>query len=120
MMRRAFPAAVLAILCAVLLVLLIFLGSRGFKDFDSALIGYAVATVFALAAVVYRYTLWITRPPTWRYFKAGWTNFLSLRNFRRYTGLIPRAWWHDIFGQTFILKRGLRRWTAHFSLFWGV
>ena len=29
------------------------------------------------------------RPPTWRYFKAGWQLFLSLRNFRRYTPLIP-------------------------------
>lgn len=38
-------------------MLLIFLGSRGFKDFDSALVGYAVATVLALAAIVYRYNL---------------------------------------------------------------
>jgi len=119
-MRRALPAAVLALLSALLLVLLIFLGSRGFKDFDSALVGYAVATVFAVAAIVYRYTLWITRPPTWRYFKGGWLNFLSWRNFRRYTTLIPLAWWHDIFGQTFILKRSLARWVAHMSIFWGV
>ena len=63
-----------------------------------------------LAAIVYRYTLWITRPPTWRYFRAGWVNFLSWRNFRRYTLLIPRAWWTDIFAQTFILKRGFKRW----------
>jgi hypothetical protein len=33
---------------------LIYLGSRGLKDFDSALIGYAVATVVTLAALVYR------------------------------------------------------------------
>ena len=65
-------------------------------------------------------TLWITRPPTWRYFKAGWANFLSWRNFRRYTFFIPLAWWHDIFGQTFILKRGFARWAAHISIFWGV
>jgi hypothetical protein len=120
MRRRELPAATIAALSAAILVLLMYLGSRRFKDFDSALIGYAVATVFALAAVVYRYTLWITRPPTWRYFKAGWANFLSLRNFRRYTGFIPRAWWHDILGQTFILRRGRARWAAHFSIFWGV
>jgi hypothetical protein len=119
-MRRELPAATLAILSALILVLLIFLGSRGFRDFDSALIGYAVATVFALAAIVYRYTLWITRPPTWRYFKAGWRYFLSWRNFRRYTLLIPLAWWHDIFGQTFILRRSFARWAAHISIFWGV
>lgn len=107
-------------LAAAGLVFLIYVGSRRFKDFDSALIGYAVATVFALAASVYRYTLWITRPPTWRYFKAGWTNFLSWRNFRRYTGLIPAAWWRDIFGQTFIWQRSRQRWAMHMSIFWGV
>ena len=80
-------------------------GSRGFRTFDAALIGYAVGTIFATAAIAYRYTLWIMRPPTWRYFKAGWVNFLSWRNFRRYTSLIPVAWWRDIFGQTFIRKR---------------
>ena len=120
MTRRELPAATIAFLAAAILVLLMYLGSRGFKDFDSALIGYAVATVFALAAVVYRYTLWITRPPTWRYFRAGWANFLSFRNFRRYTSFIPRAWWHDIFGQTFIFKRSPQRWAAHMAIFWGV
>ena len=120
MTRRELPAAAIAAAAALLLIGLIYVGSRGLQDFDSALIGYAVATIFALAAIVYRYTLWITRPPTWRYFKAGWSNFLSWRNFRRYTTLIPIAWWRDIFGQTFILKRSFARWAAHFSIFWGV
>ena len=107
-------------LATVLLLLLIYLGSRGLKDFDSALIGYAVATVFATAAITYRYILWVTRPPTWRYFRAGWANFLSWQNFRRYTSLIPVAWWRDIFGQTFILQRSFQRWVMHLSIFWGV
>jgi hypothetical protein len=119
-MRRELPAAALALGAVVVLLVLIYIGSRGLRDFDSALIGYAVATVFATAAIVYRYTLWITRPPTWRYFKAGWVNFLSWRNFLRYTALVPRAWWTDIFGQTFILKRSLQRWLMHMSIFWGV
>jgi hypothetical protein len=120
MIRRELPAATLAAASALVLMVLIYLGSRGLRDFDSALIGYAVASVFAIAAVVYRYSLWITRPPTWRYFKAGWVNFLSWRNFRRYTLLIPRAWWTDIFAQTFILRRDARRWIAHMCIFWGV
>ena len=37
-------------------VVLIYVGSRGLRDFDSALIGYAVATLFAIAALTYRYT----------------------------------------------------------------
>lgn len=119
-MRRELPAAAIAALAAAVLMVLIYVGSRGLRDFDSALIGYAVATIFATAAIVYRYTLWITRPPTWRYFKAGWTTFLSWRNFRRHATLIPRAWWRDIFGQTFIMKRGFQRWLAHMCIFWGV
>lgn len=120
MRRRELPAALLASLSTGVLLLLIYIGSRRFKDFDAALIGYVVGSVFAFAALVYRYTLWITRPPTWRYFKAGWTTFLSWHNFRRYAGLIPRAWWRDILAQTFIAKRGWRRWFAHISIFWGV
>ena len=117
---RELPAVALAAAAAIVLVVLIYLGSRGFQDFDSALIGYAVGTVFATAAITYRYTLWITRPPTWRYFKAGWTNFLSVKNFRAYAAFIPLAWWRDIFGQTFIRKRGLQRWVMHLCIFWGV
>lgn len=118
--RPQLPAALIALVVTLLLLLVIFLGSREFRDFDSALIGYAVATVFTVAAFAYRYTLWISRPSTWRYFRAGWVNFLSFRNFLRYTLLIPRAWWTDILGQTFILKRGLQRWILHMAIFWGV
>ena len=118
--RRELPAVTLAVVAAGVLIGLIYLGSRGLRDFDSALVGYAVGTVFAVAAIVYRYTRWITRPPTWRYFRAGWVNFLSWQKFRRYTLLIPRAWWTDIFAQTFILHRGFKRWFAHMAIFWGV
>lgn len=118
--RRELPAVTLAVAAAGVLLALIYLGSRGLRDFDSALVGYAVGTVFAVAAIVYRYARWITRPPTWRYFRAGWVNFLSWQNFRRYTLLIPRAWWTDIFAQTFILHRSFKRWFAHMAIFWGV
>ena len=47
-MRRELPAAALATAAVLVLVGLIYVGSRGLRDFDSALIGYAVATVFAL------------------------------------------------------------------------
>lgn len=118
--RPARFAVAVAILAALLLMLLIYVGSRGMRDFDTALIGYAVAVLFTLVALTYRYTLWISRPPTWRYFRAGWANFLSWKNFRHYTLLIPKAWWTDILAQTFILKRGLLRWITHMCIFWGV
>lgn len=113
-------AIITALVVTVVLLVLIVIGSRGLCDFDSTLIGYAVATVFAVAALTYRYTLWIQRQPTWRYFRAGWVNFLSFRNFKNYTLLIPRAWWTDIFAQTFILKRSFARWLMHMCIFWGV
>ncbi|HEX2913011.1 MAG TPA: MFS transporter [Chloroflexia bacterium] len=115
------PSAVIpSVLGALIVMLLIWAGSRGLKDFDSALIGYAVATILATAALAFRYSLWITRPPTKRYFKAGWGNFLSLKNFRRYFTLVPKALWTDIFAQTFIWRRSKLRWTMHMSIFWGV
>lgn len=115
--RRATIAATIA---TIVVLILIYVGSRGLRDFDSALIGYTVATVFVVAALTYRYTLWIGRPPTQLYFRAGWREFLSWKNFRRYTLLIPRAWWTDIFGQTFILRRSPTRWIMHECIFWGV
>ncbi len=113
-------AVSVTLVVTVVLLILIYVGSRRFQDFDSALIGYMVGSVFAIAALTYRYTLWIARPPTWRYFRAGWAQFLSWKNFRRYTFLIPKAWWSDIFGQSFIRRRGWTRWAMHMSIFWGV
>ncbi|HBY45526.1 MAG TPA: MFS transporter, partial [Chloroflexi bacterium] len=115
--RRAWIVTAIA---TVALLALIYIGSRGLRDFDSSLIGYCVATIFAVAAMTWRYTLWLGRPPTWRYFRAGWANFLSVANFRRYALMIPKAWWTDIFGQTFILRRSTTRWVMHMCIFWGV
>jgi hypothetical protein len=104
----------------VITLVLVFVGSRGLRDFDAALIGYAVATVFAIAALTYRYMLWLGRPPTGHYFRAGWSTFLSWENFRRYTLLVPKALWTDLIGQTFIKKRSTARWLTHQAIFWGV
>lgn len=117
---KELPAILLAVLTALTLMLLIYIGSRGMKDFDAALAGYAVGSIVAVSGLVYRYTLWITRPPTWRYFRGGWSGFLSWKNFRRYTLLVPKALWTDIFAQTFIWKRGISRWAMHMCIFWGV
>jgi hypothetical protein len=113
-------AWVVTAVVTIILLVLIYVGSSGLQHFDAALIGYCVGSIFAIAALAYRYTLWLGRPPTWRYFRAGWANFLSLKNFKRYTFMIPRAWWTDIFGQTFIRKRSMTRWIMHMCIFWGV
>ena len=108
------------ILAAALLTLLIALGSRGFHWFDAALIGYAVAAIFAVAAVTYKYTFWLARPPTGRYWRRGWQLFLSFANFRRFTPLIPQAIISDLLVQRFIGKRSIYRWITHLCIFWGV
>jgi hypothetical protein len=110
---------IFGIVAALILTLLIALGSRGFRWFDAALIGYAVATIFAVAAVTYKYTFWLARPPTGRYWQRSWELFLSYENFRRYTALIPSAIF-DLFAQDFIRKRGWYRWITHQCIFWGV
>ncbi len=106
-------------IAAVILIILIGLGSRGFHWFDAALIGYAVASVFAVAAVTYKYTFWLFRPPTDRYWRRSWQLFFSYENFRRYSALIPAAIL-DLFSQQFIRRRGLYRWFTHQCIFWGV
>ena len=75
--QRAVPSSlglrtrsiIYGIVAAALLTLLIAIGSRGFHWFDASLIGYAVATIFATAAVTYKYTFWLARPPTGRYWR---------------------------------------------------
>lgn len=105
---------------ALLLVAAIYLGSRRLLNFDSALIGYAVAIVFLTFGVVYRYTVWVQSPPARRYFVGGWRAFFSWRNFRRFPTLVPRALVSSLSFQTFLRHRGVGRWLAHQALFWGV
>ncbi|HEU0004247.1 MAG TPA: hypothetical protein VFQ36_25305 [Ktedonobacteraceae bacterium] len=117
--RLRLRSIIAGIIAALVLILLIALGSRGFHWFDATLIGYAVATIFATAAVTYKYTFWLARPPTGRYWWRSWQLFLSYANFRKYSVLIPAAI-GDLFTQTFIRRRGLYRWITHQCIFWGV
>lgn len=112
-------AMLFGILAAAILTGLIALGSRGFHWFDATLIGYAVASIFAAAAVTYKYSFWLARPPTGRYWLRSWQLFFSYANFRRYTALIPAAIL-DLFSQQFIRRRGVYRWVTHQCIFWGV
>jgi hypothetical protein len=113
-------AIVAGAIAGLLLIVLILLGSRGFQWFDAALIGYAVGTIFVTAAVTYKYTFWLMRPQTGRYFRRGWQLFFSLENLRRYTTLVPSAIFKGLLAQTFIRKRSYYRWITHLCIFWGV
>lgn len=114
-------AAVLTgVIAAMVLIVLIVLGSRGFRWFDAALIGYAVGTIFATAAVAYKYSFWLMRPQTGRYFRRGWQLFFSFEHFLSYFTLVPVAIFNGILAQTFIRKRSYYRWIMHLCIFWGV
>ncbi len=65
-----------ALTAAAAVVLVVALGSGGFRHFDPALLGYAIGSVLAAAAVGYRFTVWAERPPSRMYFKRGFELFL--------------------------------------------
>ncbi|WP_223709995.1 hypothetical protein [Flavobacterium potami] len=73
MKERAFntKALLIATVASVFMVVLVFYGSRKLQNFDAALVTYLFGTLFAFFGVVYRYTVWLQRPPTWMYFKRG-------------------------------------------------
>lgn len=55
----------------------IYIGSRGLRDFDPALVSYAGATLFAAFGLGYRFSMWLRRPPTRLYWYRGWQIFLE-------------------------------------------
>ncbi|WP_434405078.1 MFS transporter [Streptomyces sp. NBC_01353] len=104
---------------SVLLIVAIVLGSRLLRDFDSALLPYAVATVFLAFGVAYRYTVWISAPGARRLFKQGWRSFFSAANFRKAPTALPKMIATYLGFQKFLGARSHARWAAHQLIFWG-
>lgn len=104
---------------SVLLIVAIVLGSRLLRDFDSALLPYAVATVFLAFGVAYRYTVWISAPGARRLFKQGWGSFFSAANFRKAPTALPKMIATYLGFQKFLGARSHARWAAHQLIFWG-
>jgi hypothetical protein len=116
---------------AILLTALIYVGSRGFRDFDWALSTYAVSSVFAGFAVAYRYAVWAQRPPTKMYLKRGWQLFLQhgpglLKSEQKRpvqvaknAASLAQMLLENFFLQKFISKRSYQRWIMHACLSWG-
>ncbi|HVE84330.1 MAG TPA: hypothetical protein VND93_15845, partial [Myxococcales bacterium] len=106
---------------AVAAVLLagIYLGSRGLKDFDTALVPYASASVFAAFGIGYRYSMWLRRPPTRLYWRRGWRLFLTPRRLPGNLLHLVRLLWDNLLAQKFIERRSPARWAAHAGIFWG-
>jgi hypothetical protein len=112
----AYTAGVVA---ALLVLAGIYFGSGRLTRFDTPLAAYAAATVFAAFATVYRYAMWVQRPPTWRYFVASWKLFLRPRRLVANVIKLIRLTFSQIVAQRFILNRSRSRWLAHMCLAWG-
>ena len=104
---------------AGLLVAGIFIGSRGLRDFDPALVSYAGATVFAGFGLGFRYAMWLRRPPTRMYWYRGWQIFLEHKRLPANLAHLIRIFWNNVVLQRFIERRSRTRWTAHWFLAWG-
>ncbi|MFA3838978.1 MFS transporter [Streptomyces aureus] len=114
--RRATLAGTIV---SVLLILAIVFGSRMLQDFDSALLPYAVATVFLAFGVAYRYTVWISAPGARRLFKQGWRSLFSADNIRKAPTALPGMIATYLGFQKFLGARSHARWAAHQLIFWG-
>lgn len=108
-----------ALLVTTLLALLIILGSRNLAHFDAALVGYTFATLFAAFGITYRYSIWLSRPPTAVYWRRGWQLFFRRGHMSRNL----RVWFQKFTGMfalnNFIWRRGRYRWAAHWLIMWG-
>src|SRR5579859_4332937 len=77
--RERFLSLGWAVLFTAMLAVLIVVGSRNLEHFDAALVGYTFAVLFSTFAIVYRYAMWLQRPPTWKYWLRGWQYFFRPR-----------------------------------------
>lgn len=115
----AVRATLWGLFVAALLLVGIYAGSRGLRDFDTALVPYASASVFAAFGIVYRYSMWLRRPPTRLYWRRGWQLFLSPRRLPANLVRLVRLAWDNLLAQRFIERRSPLRWAAHAGIFWG-
>ena len=112
-------ATAAGVIVSLLLVAAIVLGSRLLENFDSALLPYAVATVFLAFGVAYRYTVWVSAPGARRLFKKGWGSLFSAANFRKAPTALPKMIATYLGFQKFLGARSHARWAAHQLIFWG-
>ena len=84
---------------------MILLGSRNLAHFDAALVAYTFSILFATFGLTYRYSMWLSRPPTAMYWRRGWQAFSKrgwrLRNARFWLARVGQ----DVIANRFIFRR---------------
>ena len=103
---------------SVILAILILVGSRRLLYFDAALMPYLLATLFTAMGVVYRYTVWLDRPPTRRLWQRSFAEVKAAFVWSQFIGIV-HVFFKQVIMQRFIQNRGFYRWLMHFSLAWG-
>lgn len=98
-------------------VAITFIGSDGLVWFDAALIGYLFGIIFMVFGVIYRYVVWVRRPPTRMLNRRGWDAFRA--DTARNLGALPSLLITHLVTQGFIRRRSRTRWVAHQLVFWG-
>ncbi len=98
---------------------LILVGSRNLAHFDAALVAYTFSILFATFGLTYRYSMWLSRPPTALYWRRGWQAFFRrgfrLRNARFWLSRMSL----DVLANRFILRRDRLRGVTHLLIMWG-
>ncbi len=97
----------------------IYFGSRGLRDFDPALVPYAGASVLSAFGLGYRYSMWLTKPPTRLFWWRGWKLFFAPSRIAANLAHLVTLFATNILAQRFIEKRSPMRWLAHWCIFWG-
>ena len=117
MKNRTFNTKALLIATAIsaLTIVFVFYGSRKLQNFDAALVTYLFGTVFAFFGIVYRYSVWLQRPPTWMYFKRS-LQFLFTGKILSHLWFLGKESMGNIVVQKFIYPRSKYRWFAHFCI----
>jgi nitrate reductase gamma subunit len=110
-------AVVWALSGVAITVAITFFASGELVWFDPALIGYFFGVLFMVFGVIYRYTVWLRRPPTAMLNHRGWDAFREGR-FRNLIALPSLVATH-LLAQGFIRRRSRTRWIAHQLVFWG-
>lgn len=112
-------AAIAGAAAAVLLAGAILLGSRNLGNFDVALLGYALATIFFAYGVTSRTVVWAGSPAARRYLARGWKAVIHPGP-ELPKSEAARTVVSTLLLQRFIAQRSVACWLAHQGLFWGV
>jgi hypothetical protein len=114
--RGAACWGIVAVLVALAIAVL---GSGNLRWFDAALVGYLFGTLFAIFGVVYRYRVWLRRPPTSMLNRRGWEAFWRPGRRGRNVLALPGLVLDNLVLQSFIRRRSRSRWFGHQLVFWG-